>query len=144
MDFAQEGEKVIIHYSLRDTKGNILDSTEGKDPASFTLGSFGTMPFLNRLIKGMSIGEIKTVTLKAKEAYGEKLPELISDIDIKLVPAHIKKVVGQKIEIQQEDRPPLQATITNVTGTHITIDSNPDLLGKDIVVKIELLDIQEQ
>ena len=79
MDLAHENDIVTIHYTIRYTNGELYDTTEGKEPISFKLNSPDILPFIPNLIKNMTIGEVKTITIKAKDAFGEKLPTLISN-----------------------------------------------------------------
>ena len=144
MDLAHENDIVTIHYTIRYTNGELYDTTEGKEPISFKLNSPDILPFIPTLIKNMSIGEVKTITIKAKDAFGEKLPTLIKSIKTEAIPNHVKQEVGNKIEIQQKDALPLQATIIDVQDTYITIDANPAPIGKDLVIKIEIIDIESE
>tara|TARA_Y100001970_G_C14255085_1_gene874679 strand:+ start:292 stop:732 length:441 start_codon:yes stop_codon:yes gene_type:complete len=144
MDLAHENDIVTIHYTIRYTNGELYDTTEGKEPISFKLNSPDILHFIPTLIKNMSIGEVKTITIKAKDAFGEKLPTLIKSIKTEAIPNHIKQEVGNKIEIQQKDTLPLQATIIDVQDTYITIDANPAPIGKDLVIKIEIIDIESE
>ena len=142
MDLAQKNDIVTIHYTIRYTNGTLYDTTDGKPPITFTLNESNILPFIPNLIIGMKIGDIKTVTLKAKDAFGNKSKNLIKTIPREKIPNHINQKIGNKIEIQQENTPPLKATITKITNTLLTIDANPDMCGKDLVIKIELLDIE--
>ena len=58
------------------------------------------------------------------------------------IPKHIKKEVGNKVEIQIENDIPFKAAISAISKTSITLDANPEFIKKDLVIKVELLDIE--
>lgn len=138
MDLAKKGDIVSINYTITFLDGTLFDATKDT-PLQFELGKNIFLPGIESLIEGMFIGQIVTKTLPAKHAFGDKHDELIKQIPISTVPNHINKKVGQKIEINTT--PPLKATITAVSDTHITLDANPKQAGKELNIRIELLDI---
>lgn len=142
MDFAEKGDIVTIEYTLRYENGILYDSNVGKPFLSFKLGKGIFIPGLEKEIEGMQIGDVKTKTIKAKDAFGLKDPSLIQKIPLKNVPKHIKTKIGQKIEINQENLNPLKAVIIESTEDHIIIDANLDQAGKDLVAMIKLIDIE--
>ncbi|MBH37996.1 hypothetical protein CL658_03080 [bacterium] len=144
MNLAEKNDIVTIHYSIHYSNGKLVDTTHKKRPVRFILGSSKVLPYVNKLIIGMTIGEIKTTTVKAKDAFGEKSKDLIKSLNNETVPKHIKKEIGNKIEIHQHNETPLIATIIDVQESFITIDANPEPIGKDLVIKIELLDIETE
>ena len=142
MDFAEFGDIVTIEYTLRYTNGILYDSNVGKPNLSFKLGKGTFIKGIETEIKGMQIGDVKTVTIKADDAFGKKLDELIQKIPKSSVPNHINTTKGQKIEIVQENHDPLKATIIDVTDEFIIIDANLEQAGKDLVAMIKLIDIE--
>ena len=141
MDLAKIGDIVTIDYTLKFTNGHIYDSTEGKTPIRFELGKGLFISGFEKGIHGMYIGEIKTFTIKNNEAFGPKNDTFVKTIPIDMVPKHIRKEVGQRIEIKPDGYPEIQATITHVTSKDVTIDTNPIQAGKDLVATIHLHDI---
>ena len=142
MDFAEFGDIVTIEYTLRYTNGILYDSNVGKPNLRFRLGKGTFIKGIEAEIKGMQIGDVKTVTIKADDAFGKKLDELIQKIPKSSVPNHINTVKGQKIEIAQENYDSLKATIIEVTDEFIIIDANLEQAGKDLVAMIKLIDIE--
>ena len=73
MTQAKAGDTVQIHYTGTLTDGSVFDSSEGRDPLSFTLGSGQIIPGLDAAVDGMAVGEQKTVTIPADQAFGDYL-----------------------------------------------------------------------
>jgi peptidylprolyl isomerase len=142
MDFAEFGDIVTVEYSLRYTSGKLYDSNIGQPQLRFKLGSSSFLKGVESQIKGMQIGDVKTVTIKAEDAFGKKVDDLIHKIPKSAVPKHINTIKGQRIEIAQESQKPLKATIIEATDDFIIIDANLEQAGKDLVAMIKLIDIE--
>tara|TARA_A100001015_G_scaffold47718_1_gene52736 strand:+ start:655 stop:1095 length:441 start_codon:yes stop_codon:yes gene_type:complete len=141
MDFAQKGDIVEVDYTLKYKNGRIYDTTHGKEPVTFTLGEKTFLPGFEKAITGMTIGESKLVTLKAKDMFLEKQEDLITKVPLIEVPDHVNKKVGQRVRIDQENRPALIARISEVDDTHITLDANLPMSGQDFLLSVTLIDI---
>lgn len=142
MDFAESGDIVTIEYSIRYSNGKLYDSNVGKPFLKFKLGTGRFIAGFENEIKGMQIGDVKTKTIKAKDAFGLKDPELVKVIPKDNVPPHINTNVGKKIEISLEDNLSLRAVIVKSTDEFIVIDANLEQAGKDLVAMIKLIDIE--
>lgn len=135
------GDTVIVHYQVSFTDGTVYDSTAGKDPIKFELGTGFFIPGFESAIRGMKLGEKKVTTIRPVHAFGKKRPELIQVIPRAGVPSHIPCEEGQKAEITLDDGQQVVVTITDVTEDTVTLDANPDPIGKDLVLAVELIGI---
>ena len=70
MTQATTGQKVKVHYTGKLDDGTVFDSSVGKDPLTFTLGSGEVIAGFNNGVLGLTVNESKTVTIPATEAYG--------------------------------------------------------------------------
>ena len=59
MTHATAGKTVRIHYTGTLEDGSVFDSSEGRDPLEFIVGSGQIIPGLDRAIDGMATGEQK-------------------------------------------------------------------------------------
>ena len=137
---AQDGDAVRVHYTGTLADGSQFDSSAGRDPLEFTLGQGGTIPGFEKAVLGMKVGETKTVTIPAADAYGPHREELTVVVDRAELPAGMEPVVGQQFEVMTEQNP-ISVTVTEVTDTTITLDANYFLAGKDLTFDIELVSI---
>ena len=70
MTQAKEGDTVRISYTGTLTDGTVFDTSEGRDPLEFTIGSGQIIPGLDQAMPGMEVGETKRVEIGVMEAYG--------------------------------------------------------------------------
>ena len=61
MTQAKAGDTVRLHYTGTLEDGTTFDSSAGRDPLQFTVGSGEIIPGLDREIAGMAVGVIESV-----------------------------------------------------------------------------------
>ena len=141
MTAAKNGDSVRIHYTGTLEDGTTFDSSEGRDPLEFTLGSGQVIVGFDEAVTGMKTGETKNVTITADKAYGQRNEEMVITAPRDQVPKDINPEVGQQLQMAGPDNQPIVVLITEVTDEHILLDANPPLAGKDLIFDIELVAI---
>jgi len=146
---AKEGDKVIVHYTGMLESGEIFDSSMCAEdecdcetgPLEFTIGMGEVIPGFEKGIIGMSPGEMKTVNIPVDEAYGQRNDELVGVVERSHIPTELTPEVGMRLEVTQEDGQEFPVVITEVTDTHVTLDANHPLAGRNLTFDIKLVDI---
>ena len=138
MTQAKAGDTVAIHYTGTLADGSQFDSSEGRDPLRFTLGSGRIIAGLDAAITGMSQGEKKSA---AAEAYGDHRPEAVQAVPRAQIPAEIPLEVGGGLQVQTPDGQTIPVTVTSVTDEEVTLDANHPLAGNDLTFAVELVEI---
>ena len=130
--------KVIgFHYTLKNDAGEVLDSSEGRDPMLYLAGSGQILPALDAAINTLPIGEAKSVSLAAKDGYGEIIPSLKLNVKLAQFPPGTEVKPGLQFKISNEPGSPMFRVI-NVLGEEVFIDGNHPLAGQalhfDVVI----------
>lgn len=141
MTQAKSGDTVRLHYTGTLTDGTTFDSSEGRDPLEFVVGSGQIIPGLDKAIPGMAVGDKKVVEIPCAEAYGESNPEARQAIPRSEIPAHIPTEPGTQLQMQSPDGQVIPVTVVEVSETEVTLDANHPLAGKDLTFAIELVGI---
>ncbi len=141
MSEVKSGDKVAIHYTGSLTDGSVFDSSEGREPLEFTVGSGQIIPGLDAALPGMKVGDKKKVTIKPADAYGEHNAEGVIEVPRSELPDEIPLEVGTRLEMRSPDGRAIPVTITKVTDDTVTMDANHMLAGKDLVFDFELVRI---
>lgn len=141
MTEVKSGDTVRIHYTGTLNDGTVFDSSDGRDPLEFTVGSGQIIPGLDKAIPGMTPGDEKTVPVPADEAYGPHHPEGVTEIPRGDIPADIPLETGIMLQMSTPDGRQIPVTVTDVTEEKVTIDANHQLAGKDLTFNIELVEI---
>lgn len=141
MTQVKPGDTVRLHYTGTLADGSQFDSSAGRDPLEFTVGSGQIIPGLDKAIPGMVVGDSKTVVIPAEEAYGESHPEAIQAIPRSNVPAEIPLEVGLQLQMQSPSGQVVPVTVLSITEEEVTLDANHPLAGKELTFAIELVSI---
>ena len=141
MQQAQQGDKVKVHYHGTLRTGETFDSSEGREPLEFTVGSGQVIKGFDEGVKGMSVGEKKTVEIPVGDAYGEKNEELIIEFPKAQFPADMNPEVGQQLMMSNGSEQSFPVVIKEVKDDSVLLDANHPLAGQDLVFDIELVEI---
>lgn len=139
---AKDGDKVQVDYTGKLADDTVFDTSIGKTPFEFTLGSGQTIPGFEKAVVGMKVGEKKTVTIPVDEAYGPYHDDWVIQISRDRIKTDTEPQVGQVLSTTGTSGQQIAFTITAVSdnGT-VTLDGNHPLAGKDLTFEIELLKI---
>ena len=141
MSIAKNGDNVTVHYTGKLTTGEQFDSSNGRDPLGFTIGAGQMIKGFDAALPGMALGDKKTVTILAAEAYGETNPEAIIQFPKTNVPADMVLEPGMPLTLTDQNGHPVQVVVVEVQEDIIVLDANHELAGKDLVFDIELVSI---
>lgn len=147
------GKTVSVDYVWSFPDGKVFDTSieqVAKDnalynpqrpytPLSFVVGGNTVIPGFGNAVNGMRIGETKKVTLEPKDAYWEVDPTKVSKVDRSLFQqANIVPQVWQTYQIRGQI-----STVTAMTDTEVTIDTNSPMAGKTLVFEITLKSVEK-
>jgi len=141
MTAIKQGDTVRIRYTgtLRD--GNVFDSSEGRDPLEFAVGSGQIIPGLDAALPGMEIGEKKRVEVDCQDAYGPINPAMRQDVPREGIPDDIPLDPGTQLQMQTPDGQALPVTVVDANEETVTLDANHPLAGQDLIFDIEVVSI---
>ena len=141
MTEVKSGDKVAIHYTGTLLDGTTFDSSDGRDPLEFEVGSGQIIPGLDVAIPGMVVGDKKTIKIACADAYGPLSPEMRQSIPREGIPADIKLEVGVQLQMQTPDGQAMPVMVVELDEATVTLDANHPLAGKDLQFDIELMKI---
>ncbi|GHE02067.1 peptidylprolyl isomerase [Defluviimonas sp. 20V17] len=141
MTQVKPGDKVRIHYTGTLADGSVFDSSEGRDPLEFTVGSGQIIPGLDAALPGMSEGEEKTVTIAPEQAYGPVNPDARHAVPRNQVPDNIPLEVGTMLELRTPEGQAMPVQVVEVTEDQVTLDANHPLAGKELTFAFSIVEI---
>ena len=136
---AQSGDNVKIHYTGTLDDGSVFDSSEGRDPLGFTLGSGQVIQGFDDAVTGMEVGESKTVRIPANEAYGEARDDLVLEMPRDQVPPDVEIELGMQLSVQQQNGQAVPVTVVEISDKTVKLDANHALAGKALTFALELV-----
>ena len=142
-DEVKQGDTVRVHYTGRLDSGEEFDSSHlAGQPLEFQVGAGDVIPGFDDGVRGMKVGDRKTVHIKSEDAYGPRHDQLRQAIPREHMQLGVEPQVGMQLVMQVESGEQIPVTITEVTDNHITIDANHPLAGQDLTFDIEVVEKQ--
>lgn len=148
----EKGHQIVVHYVGRLDEEIVFDTsvedvakacgkhTPGRnynEGLAFTVGAGQMIAWFDKGVEGMKIGQTKTVTIPAKEAYGEWSKDNIIEVERTQLPAweyqkgmKLMSAMGQPF------------TVYEIKEKTVVLDANHELAGKDLIFDITLVEIK--
>lgn len=140
MAAARAGDTVRIHYTGRLDDGSVFDSSEGREPLEFAVGSGQVIPGFDNAVSGMEEGQQKRVTIPADEAYGPRREELVLTVERSQLPDDMSPQLGEQYQMSQAGQT-VVLTVTDVSEDAVELDANHPLAGENLTFDIQLVGI---
>ena len=141
MQQVKSGDTVKVHYHGKLTDGTTFDSSAGREPLEFEVGSGMVIKGFDDGVTGMKVGEKKTVNIPVDEAYGPKQSEMMVEFPINQFPPDLKPEVGMPLTMTTSQGHPVQVVITEVKAETVILDANHPLAGQDLIFDLDLVEI---
>ncbi|GAB3015366.1 FKBP-type peptidyl-prolyl cis-trans isomerase [Spirosoma pulveris] len=127
-----------IHYTLRDSNGTILDSSEGRDPLYYLHGANNLIPGMEEGLEGRVTGDKLKLDVAPEKGYGKRDPQLIEEVPL-------QAFGGQPIEVgmQFEANDGQVITVTNVGPETVTVDANHPLADQSLHFDVEVVEVRD-
>jgi len=141
MTQVKSGDTVRIHYTGTLKDGSVFDSSDGRDPLEFAVGSGQIIPGLDVAIPGMEVGDKKVVEVPVDQAYGHINPGARQSVPRGDIPADIPLDLGTQLQVQTPQGQTVAVTVAEVSDEEVVLDGNHPLAGQDLTFAIELVSI---
>lgn len=139
----KNGTKVKVHYTGTIDDGKVFDSSEGKEPLEFVVGSGQIIKGFEEGIVGMKEGEEKEIKIPSDKAYGQRNEQMIQQVPRDSWNADSEPKEGMQLMLKSPDGKQMLATIAKVEDDTLTIDMNHPLAGKDLTFKVKVESVEE-
>ncbi len=131
-----------FHYKLTNADGEVLDSSEGKDPLAYLHGHGNIIPGLEEALDGHGGGDQFAVTIAPEDAYGIYDQELVQTLPRSAFQGVDEIEVGMQFQAEAEGGVSL-VTVTGVAEESVTIDGNHPLAGVELHFDITVVDVRD-
>lgn len=141
MQEAKDGDKVKVHYHGKLRNGETFDSSEGRQPLEFTVGTGQVIKGFDDGVKGMQVGDKKTVEIAADDAYGPKDEGNLVEFPKTQFPPEMTPEVGMQLMLNNGEGQQFPVIVTEVKEDSVVLDANHPLAGQDLIFDIEMMEI---
>ncbi|MDI5893132.1 peptidylprolyl isomerase [Halomonas rhizosphaerae] len=133
---------VAFHYTLTNDAGEVLDSSEGREPLTYLHGAGNIIPGLEKQLEGRASGDKLHAKVAPEEGYGEVQPQLVQEVPRDAFQGVDSVEPGMQFQAQTQGGP-LMVTVTKVEGDTVTVDGNHPLAGQSLNFDVEIAEVRE-
>lgn len=133
---------VTIDYTLTDEQGQIIDSSQGRDPLAYLHGFNNIIPGLEDALEGRKSGDSLNVVVAPADAYGERNEALVQKVSRALFEDANGLEVGMRFQSISEQGVHL-VTVVEVTDDTVTVDANHPLAGLTLNFDVTVVDVRD-
>ena len=131
---------VGIEYTLKDDKGNVLDTSAGHGPMEYLHGASNIIPGLEQGLEGLTAGDAKVVVVQPADAYGEYSEKLIQRVPLDRFGAN-KVEVGMRFHAETNLGMRV-LVIRHVDEQEAVLDGNHELAGKTLTFDVKVVSVR--
>jgi FKBP-type peptidyl-prolyl cis-trans isomerase 2 len=136
------GTVVTIDYTLRLDSGEVVDSSDGRDPLVFHFGQGQIVPGLERGLAGLQMGDQREIRVSPEEAYGPHRSQAVHQIPLDRFPEDITPAIGLRLTVRGPEGQDVPFTITALSNEKATADFNHPLAGEVLTFSVTVRDVR--
>ena len=133
---------VVFHYTLTNSLGETIDSSEGHSPLTYLHGAGNIVPGLESAMSGRQAGDRFDVTVAAADGYGERDEAMLQQVPRGAFQGVDELAVGMSFQAQGPQGA-LSVVISAIEDDTVTVDANHPLAGQDLHFSIEVVSVRE-
>jgi FKBP-type peptidyl-prolyl cis-trans isomerase SlyD len=133
---------VLIHYTLKDDAGAVLDSSREGEPLAYIQGHGNLVPGLEKALEGKQDGSTVGVTVPPGEGYGIRDAALVQRTPKRALQGSGEIRKGMQFQGRTDDGMRL-FTVTAVVGDMVTLDGNHPLADQNLHFDVEVVSVRD-
>jgi FKBP-type peptidyl-prolyl cis-trans isomerase 2 len=141
MQQVKTGDKVKVHYHGRLNDGQTFDNSEGREPLEFEVGGGMVIKGFDEGVKGMAVGDKKTINIPFDQAYGPRNPDMIIEMPKTRFPKDMELEVGMPLGMSDGQGQQFEVVVAEIKEDVVILDANHPLAGQDLIFDLELVEI---
>lgn len=134
---------VTIDYTLTDGQGQVLDSSQGREPLPYLHGNNNIIPGLESALEGKSAGDVVQCTIPPEQAYGMKDQRLVQQVPRQAFQGVQSIQPGMRFQAQGPNGEVRIVTVVAVDDKNVTVDANHPLAGQALTFDVKVVDVRE-
>ena len=135
------GDTVALHYTGTLNDGTVFDSSEGREPLEFKVGSGMVIKGFDDGVLGMKEGDKKSIHIVVEEAYGPSNEQMIFKFDRAGIPADIPLEIGGTINMH-DGQQAVPVIVREVNESYVILDANHPLADQELNFELEMVRIK--
>ncbi len=137
-----KGTKVTLHFALKFTDGQIVDSTFEKEPATLEIGDDNLPENFEAYLLGLKAGARETFEVPPEKAFGQHNPSNVQSFKRHEFSADMVLEPGVVVSFADARQQELPGVVSRVEGDEVDVDFNHPLSGRTLIFEVEIIDVE--
>lgn len=138
----ENGSNITMHFALKLSEEQIVDSTFDNEAASFVLGDGNLLPGFEEFLLGLKAGDHQTFSVPPEKGFGQPNPQNMQDMKRSDFAVDMPVAPGLMVSFADAQGAELPGVISEVNGDWVTVDFNHPLAGKTLIFEVQILEVQ--
>ena len=134
-----EGTQVTLHFALKLSNGEVIDSTFEGDPAQFIVGDGNFLEGFEKKLLGLKAGAKEIFLIDPENGFGQINPNNRQDIPREQFGEEIPLEPGLVLAFVDAQDTELPGIVVALNDDIVTVDFNHPLAGHDIEFEVEII-----
>jgi FKBP-type peptidyl-prolyl cis-trans isomerase SlyD len=145
MKTIQANARVVLEYTLKNDKGELLDSSDADDgePIEYVHGYGMLVPGLEVALANLAVGDTKDVVVSPEEGFGERDDELVMEVDRSDFPDPAKIEVGDEFVAESPDGDEAPMRVIELKEETVVVDANHPLAGVTLHYSVKVSEVAQ-
>jgi FKBP-type peptidyl-prolyl cis-trans isomerase SlyD len=137
-----ENKVATFHYTLKNDGGEVLDSSDGREPLAYLHGAGNIVPGLEQQLQGKSVGDRFEATVSPEDGYGVRdgRPQ---PVDRAAFPPTARIERGMMFQAQTPEGEMIPLWVDRVEDQTVWVDENHPLAGVTLHFAVEVVGIRD-
>jgi FKBP-type peptidyl-prolyl cis-trans isomerase SlyD len=139
----KQNSVVTIHYELKNSEGEVLDSSKDQEPLVYLQGAGNIIVGLEEELVGKKVGDEVAAVIPPEKAYGLPVDALVQTVPREAFGEEIDKVsVGMRFQADTEQGP-VPVVVTAMEADTVTVDGNHPLAGQELHFNVSVTEVRD-
>ena len=135
------GAHVTMHFSLNLDSGEVIDSTNGKEPAQFVVGEGALPAGIEKLLIGLHNGTQRTIDISPEHAFGQYNENNVHIMKKSNFNHEIVLEVGTIVYFSDPSQKEIPGVIKSITDDTVKVDFNHPLAGLNLKLDVNIIKV---
>lgn len=134
--------RVTLHFALKFSDGEVIDSNFDKDPATLEIGDENLPANFEAYLMGMKAGESNSFQVPPEKAFGQHNPNNLQTFKRKEFSPDMVLEKGVMISFADARQSELPGVVSRVEGDEVEVDFNHPLAGRTLTFDVQIIDVE--
>lgn len=137
-----ENTRVGLHFELKLSDGNIVDSTFEQQPAQFEFGDGQLPDGFQSFLVGLQAGDAQEFTVPPEKAFGMPNPNNEQRFKRSDFAKDMELEAGLVISFADANQSELPGVVKSFDDDEVIVDFNHPLAGESLSFRVEILSVE--